>query len=375
MKFPALPAATAIALLLALPAYAQQRPDEGKAGASQGQSGAPSAQQGDSGAMKGDGQDRKQDTQKGAEPKGSMNKGAQAEPRDKASKGSAQTESKDRAQTESKDKAQSKDRAQTDTKDKAQSKDRAQTDTKDKAQSKDRAQTDTKEPGKQGQPGDTGKAAKGATPKTPDRAEGSAPSKNGTASSSQPAGKSGERTRLSEQQRTNVQHTIMQDRKVNRVTTVNFSINVGTRVPRSIRLAPLPVAVFSLVPEYRNYRYFVVHEDICIVDPATYEIVDVITVSSQTAGGPAHATRLVLSDDEREYLLGHVDMGGGSTLALGSFSEGSDVPRSVELRMFPEPVVERIGKLKGYKFFTAENRIAIVDPQGAKVSLVVESRR
>lgn len=32
----------------------------------------------------------------------------------------------------------------------------------------------------------------------------------------------------------------------------------------------------------------------------------------------------------------------------------------------------RVSKLWGYKYFTAENRIAIVGPQGEKIRLVIE---
>ena len=54
---------------------------------------------------------------------------------------------------------------------------------------------------------------------------------------------------------------------------------------------------------------------ICIVEPNTYEIVEVITVSGQTAvredrGGHA---KLVLTDEERMIILREVDMSDGST--------------------------------------------------------------
>ena len=56
-------------------------------------------------------------------------------------------------------------------------------------------------------------------------------------------------------------------------------------------------------------------------------------------------------------------------------NEGSDVPRDVKVRTFPETIVQKVPKLKGYSFFTAENRLAIVDQQGSKVQLVIEQRR
>ena len=63
---------------------------------------------------------------------------------------------------------------------------------------------------------------------------------------------------------------------VSRVTNVNFALSVGTAVPRSVTLHPLPPSVLTLVPAYRSYRFVLVRDDIVIIDPDTYEIVDVI---------------------------------------------------------------------------------------------------
>ena len=149
---------------------------------------------------------------------------------------------------------------------------------------------------------------------------------------------------ITEEKRTNIHQTILKERNVNRVTNINVSINIGTRVPRSVRLAVLPATVITIVPEYRSYRYFVVDDQICIVEPSTYEIVEVIrvsdrTASATTAGGSA---RLVLTEQEKDILLREVDMRDGSTLALGALTEGAEVPRDVSLRTFPATVVEQV---------------------------------
>jgi len=44
----------------------------------------------------------------------------------------------------------------------------------------------------------------------------------------------------------------------------------------------------------------------------------------------------------------------------------------VTLRLFPATVVERVPKLRDYKFIAAEDRLAIVDQRGSKVQLVIE---
>ena len=221
-------------------------------------------------------------------------------------------------------------------------------------------------------------AEKGATPtdKAPKGTAQPGTEPKDKAKTAEPKGGTGQRVQLSEQQRTNVGQTLTREKQLNRVTNVNFSINVGTRIPRSVRLVAVPASVIAIVPAYRSYRYFAVEDRICIVDPATYEIVEVISVSGQTAGrgGPTHAT-LVLTEEERLAILNEVDMSGGSTMALGALSEGAEVPRGVQVRVFPSTIVQKVPKVKDYKFFTAENRVAIVDPQGSKVQLVIEQRR
>jgi hypothetical protein len=118
-------------------------------------------------------------------------------------------------------------------------------------------------------------------------------------------------------------------------------------------------------------------DQICIVEPSSYEIAEVIRVSDRTAvrdtgGGSA---RLILTEEERAIILREVDLRGESTLGLGVLVEGADVPRDVTLRTFPATVVEQIPKLRDYMFITAEDRLAIVEQRGSKVQLVIEGRR
>jgi hypothetical protein len=219
-------------------------------------------------------------------------------------------------------------------------------------------------------------AEKGATPtdKAPKGTAQPGAEPKDKAKTAEPKAGTGQRVQLSEQQRTNVGQTLSREKQLNRVTNINVSINVGTRIPRSVRLVAVPASVIAIVPAYRSYRYFAVEDRICIVDPATYEIVEIIPVSGQTAGGPAHVT-LVLTEEERLAILHEVDMSGGSTLGLGALTEGAEVPRGVQVRAFPTTIVQKVPKVKDYKFFTTENRVAIVDPQGSKVTLVIEQRR
>ena len=332
-------ASTAIGLLLCIaPANAQTQQKEEKA--------APS-QQREPGATQ---KEQQGEPKQKAEPKGKGN--AQGDMKEQPGKGTAQTKPNEGKGTAEKA-PEPKDKATKGTAEKApEPKDKASKGTAEKApESKDKATKGTAEKA----PGPQDKGTKGAA---------SEPGKSGNAS----------RVQLTEEKRTNLSQTILKDRNVNRVTNVNISINVGTRLPRSVHLVALPASVIEIVPEYRSYSYLVKDDQICIVDPNSYEIVEIIPASGQVATRSGPAT-LVLSEEEKAIILREVDMRDGSTLGLGALSEGADVPRDVKVRAFPEMIVQKVPKLKGYSFFTAENRLAIVDQQGTKVQLVLEQRR
>ena len=55
-----------------------------------------------------------------------------------------------------------------------------------------------------------------------------------------------------------------------------MTISVGVRVPRTVHLVALPEEVVVIVPQYRGFYYFIVGDEIVIVDRATLEIVAVL---------------------------------------------------------------------------------------------------
>lgn len=64
--------------------------------------------------------------------------------------------------------------------------------------------------------------------------------------------------------------------KTKRLTDVQFSITVGGVVPGTVHLYRLPVSVVEYAPQYRDYEYIEVGDEILIVDPNTLRIVAVI---------------------------------------------------------------------------------------------------
>ena len=63
------------------------------------------------------------------------------------------------------------------------------------------------------------------------------------------------------------------------VTDIDVNIGIGVVVPRSIGFYPVPQDIVVIAPEYRDYLYFVVGNQVCVVDPDTYEIVDIIEIA------------------------------------------------------------------------------------------------
>jgi len=63
-----------------------------------------------------------------------------------------------------------------------------------------------------------------------------------------------------------------------RVTNVNFDIRIGTVVPRTVRIAPVPRTLVEIEPTWRGYMYFVYHDEIIVVEPGTLRIVAVLEV-------------------------------------------------------------------------------------------------
>jgi hypothetical protein len=87
--------------------------------------------------------------------------------------------------------------------------------------------------------------------------------------------KSGASVSLSNEQRTRTRDIIVRQ-NVRAVNNVNFTIRVGSRVPRSIHFYPLPLTIIEFVPEYEGYQYILVGNEILIIDPVTLEIVAVL---------------------------------------------------------------------------------------------------
>ena len=91
-----------------------------------------------------------------------------------------------------------------------------------------------------------------------------------------------------------------------RVNNVNFALSVGTVVPASVRIVDVDPAFVEIFPQFRGHKFFVMRDDIVIIDK-TRKIVSVVPVGSSTQGAAQHDTG-----------HGAAQVGGGGALNLGS---------------------------------------------------------
>jgi hypothetical protein len=147
-------------------------------------------------------------------------------------------------------------------------------------------------------------------------------------------------------------------------TRVNVNIRIGSRIPASVRLHPLPGAILALAPAYRGHSYFVREDDtIVIVDARTHVVVDVIPAAMRTVG-------LSLSRDQMRFIFERVPRDRTADVRV-RLALGAEIPRDVELLRFPAEVVARIPEMARYRFVIAAGDVAVVDPTDNAVVLVI----
>ena len=161
---------------------------------------------------------------------------------------------------------------------------------------------------------------------------------------------------LTSEQRTRIQQTVLAGRNVPRVDNVNFSISVGTAVPSRVRIVDVPPTLIEIYPQWRGHQYFVVRDEIVIVERSR-KIVAVVPVGSSGGG----AARL---DNTR---------GAAPSGDVGALNLGPDEIRQVQI------VLREKGFFKGEPdgVFGPQTRRALIAfqrQQGFEASGRIDSR-
>jgi hypothetical protein len=81
---------------------------------------------------------------------------------------------------------------------------------------------------------------------------------------------------ITPENRTHMHEVFIKEPSAPKLDHVAFGLSVGTAVPRSVRIVAIPLTIIEIQPAWRGYQYFMVGDQIVIVDPRTMEIVAVL---------------------------------------------------------------------------------------------------
>ncbi|MCP1743859.1 MULTISPECIES: DUF1236 domain-containing protein [Bradyrhizobium] len=181
---------------------------------------------------------------------------------------------------------------------------------------------------------------------------------------------------VNDQQRTRISASISH-LNVQPLANVNFSLSVGTAVPRDVRLQPLPTEVVEIVPQYRGYDFVLVKDEIVIVEPSSYKIVAVMPYSGRsTAAAPARTEqrKVTFSDRDREVIRKQAkarqverERRTTGSAVRTEIRTGERVPEGVEIEAFPEEVYRDAPTLREYRYINRDSRTYIVEPHERRI--------
>lgn len=159
---------------------------------------------------------------------------------------------------------------------------------------------------------------------------------------------------------------------VKRATNVDVDVNIGVRLPRSVEIYAVPDEIIAIAPAYRGYHYVVIDDAYCIVDPETYEIVDVIHRGGpKQASGGGSSVRLDLTNAQIDVIRRGI---GGDQRSFdydGDLEVGVALPGEISFETFPDLVVREVPEVRSYRYALIEDEIAIVSPDGPEVVFVI----
>jgi hypothetical protein len=240
-------------------------------------------------------QGTREEAPKGAQKPGQVQKGQAERDLDKAkgkTQGQAQRDQdKSKSQTlgqaerdQDKSKSQTQGQTQRDQdKSKSQTQGQAERD-QDKAKSQTQGQTqreqDKSKSQTQGQAPREQDRQQGQTQRDQDRQQGQNQRDQGRNQQGAREGDRGGNVTVSftTEQRTKIRETVFKERNAPRVSKVDFSIREGTIIPRTVHIVEVPDVIVQIHPEWRGYKYFIVDNELIIVESDTLRIVAVLDV-------------------------------------------------------------------------------------------------
>jgi hypothetical protein len=173
---------------------------------------------------------------------------------------------------------------------------------------------------------------------------------------------------------------VISRQKVRTETNVNFSVSVGAAVPRSVRTYDVPREIVEINPAFRGKRYVVVRDEIVIIEPRSQKVVAVVPRSGRTTTGTTTSTttrqstssRIQLAPEQRRMIRETVITQSAPRCDQVEITVGHDVPRSIDLRMFPEDIVRDIPEIRSYRFCVRNDEVVLIDPNEYRIVEVIE---
>ena len=181
------------------------------------------------------------------------------------------------------------------------------------------------------------------------------------------------RAQVTDQQRREVHRSLAGDGRAQRISRsqLNVPLVIGSRIPRRHRLYRFTPALLALAPMYAAYSYMMVDDTICVVDPDTYAIVDMIPPSIEEAGPPFSQGALALSGEQMRCVYANAPKDRARTDLRIRLALGAEIPRSVELFPFPDEALACAPELANYAYIVIQDDLVIVNPADYAIVQVI----
>ena len=181
----------------------------------------------------------------------------------------------------------------------------------------------------------------------------------------QSAGRSGTSSvSVNDDQRRQIAERLHRERTASN-ENINIRVNVGDRLPSRVRPRPLPSDIVRIIPQYRDYEYVVINDEIAIIDPRSREVVEVIEESGSSDGrATSRRERVSIRREQRETLKQMARRTVGST----SVSDSG----CLTLHPVPEELTRTNPQLSQYRYLAIGDEVLLIDPRQQKIVEVID---
>lgn len=236
----------------------------------------------------------------------------------------------------------------------------------------DRSSPQQAQPGQRGQEGSPSRAQSPSDRSSPQQAQPSTTPGQGSPGST---ARSGTDTTVTgsissnPEQATRLRQSVEQARIPE--ARVNVSVSVGATLPRSVTLVAPPPALIEIAPRYRDYRVVRVRDELVIVEPGTYRVIEVVRLSGGRTGQSGTTGTLSLTREQQEIVRRHARQARVTSTQRIEVREGRPLAAEVELHTLPSEVFVEVPELREYRYVVTGDQIVIVNPQTRVVTEVI----